>query len=47
MTLVKEDLDSRGVVSRELTAQSLQSGRFDIPVGWAAQKRVLGFAPPA
>jgi hypothetical protein len=30
----------------ELTAQSLQAGRFDIPVDWAAQKRALGFAPP-
>jgi site-specific DNA recombinase len=30
----------------ELTAQSLQAGRFDIPVGWAAQKRALGFAQP-
>jgi len=30
----------------ELTAQSLQAGRFDIPVDWAAQKRDLGFAPP-
>jgi site-specific DNA recombinase len=31
----------------ELTAQSLQAGRFDIPVDWAAQKRALGFAQPA
>jgi hypothetical protein len=31
----------------ELTTQSLQAGRFDIPVGWAAQKRALGFAQPA
>jgi hypothetical protein len=30
----------------ELTAQSLQAGRFDILVDWAAQKRALGFAPP-
>jgi hypothetical protein len=30
----------------ELTAQSLQAGRLDIPVDWAAQKRALGFAPP-
>jgi hypothetical protein len=30
----------------ELTAQALQAGRFDIPVGWAAQKRALGFAQP-
>jgi hypothetical protein len=30
----------------ELTAQALRSGRFDIPVDWAAQKRALGFAPP-
>ena len=30
----------------ELTAQSLQAGRFDIPVDWAAQKRALGFAQP-
>jgi hypothetical protein len=29
----------------ELTAQSLQAGRFDIPVDWEAQKRALGFAP--
>jgi site-specific DNA recombinase len=28
----------------ELTAQALRSGRFDIPVDWAAQKRALGFA---
>ena len=31
----------------ELTAQALRTGRFDIPVGWAAQKRALGFAQPA
>jgi hypothetical protein len=31
----------------ELTAQSLQAGRFDIPVDWAAQKRALRLAPPA
>ena len=31
----------------KLTAQSLQAGRFDIPVDWAAQKRALGFAQPA
>jgi site-specific DNA recombinase len=30
----------------ELTAQALRTGRFDIPVGWAAQKRALGFAQP-
>ena len=30
----------------ELTAQALRTGRFDIPVDWAAQKRGLGFAPP-
>ena len=30
----------------ELTAQALRSGRFDIPVEWAAQNRALGFAPP-
>jgi site-specific DNA recombinase len=30
----------------ELTAQALRTARFDIPAGWAAQKRVLGFAPP-
>jgi site-specific DNA recombinase len=30
----------------ELTAQALQTGRFDIPVDWAAQKRALGFARP-
>jgi hypothetical protein len=30
----------------ELTAQALRSGRFDIPVEWAAQKRTLGFAQP-
>jgi site-specific DNA recombinase len=28
----------------ELTAQALRTGRFDIPVDWAAQKRALGFA---
>ena len=28
----------------EFTAESLRTGRFDIPVGWAAQKRALGFA---
>jgi len=28
----------------ELTAQALRTGRFDIPVGWAAQKRALGFS---
>jgi hypothetical protein len=31
----------------ELTAQALRTGRFDVPVGWAAQKRALGFAQPA
>ena len=31
----------------ELTAQALRTGRFDIPVGWAAQKRALGFSQPA
>ena len=30
----------------ELTAQALRTGRPDIPVDWAAQKRGLGFAPP-
>ena len=30
----------------ELTAQALRTGRFDIPVDWAAQKRALGFAQP-
>ena len=30
----------------ELTAQALRTGRFDIPAGWAAQKRVLGFSQP-
>jgi site-specific DNA recombinase len=28
----------------ELTAQALRTGCLDIPVGWAAQKRALGFA---
>jgi hypothetical protein len=28
----------------ELTAQALRTGRPDIPVDWAAQKRALGFA---
>jgi hypothetical protein len=27
----------------ELTAQALRTGLFDIPVGWAAQERALGF----
>src|SRR6202023_3217249 len=27
----------------ELTAEALRTGRFDIPVDWAAQKRALGF----
>jgi hypothetical protein len=31
----------------ELTAQALRTGRFDIPVDWAAQKRALGSAQPA
>ena len=31
----------------ELTAQALRTGRFDIPVDWAVQKRALGFAQPA
>ena len=30
----------------ELTAQALRTGRLDIPVDWAAQKRALGFAQP-
>ena len=30
----------------ELTAQALGTGRFDIPLDWAAQKRALGFAQP-
>ena len=29
-----------------LTAQALRTGRFDIPVYWAAQKRALGFSQP-
>jgi site-specific DNA recombinase len=28
----------------ELTAQVLRTGRLDIPVCWAAQKRALGFS---
>jgi site-specific DNA recombinase len=31
----------------ELTAQALRTGRFYIPVDWAAQKRALGSAQPA
>jgi site-specific DNA recombinase len=31
----------------ELTAQALRTGRFDIPVSWAAQRRALGFSQPA
>jgi site-specific DNA recombinase len=31
----------------ELIAQALGTGRFDIPVDWAAQRRALGFAQPA
>jgi site-specific DNA recombinase len=31
----------------ELTAQTLRTGRFDVPVHWAAQKRALRFSPPA
>jgi site-specific DNA recombinase len=31
----------------ELTAQALRTGRFYITVGWAAQKRALGFSQPA
>ena len=31
----------------ELTAQALRTGRPDIPVDWAAQKRALGFAQQA
>jgi len=50
-TLKTEDsLVERIVAGRqppELTAQALRTGRFDIPVGWAAQKRALGFAQPA
>jgi site-specific DNA recombinase len=30
----------------ELTAQALRTGRLDIPVGWAAQKRALEFSQP-
>jgi hypothetical protein len=30
----------------ELTAQAVRTGRFDIPVDWAAQKRALRFAQP-
>ena len=30
----------------ELTAQVLRTGRFGIPLDWAAQKRALGFAQP-
>jgi hypothetical protein len=30
----------------ELTAQVLRTGRSDLPVEWAAQKRALGFAQP-
>jgi hypothetical protein len=35
-----------GRLPLELTAQALRTGRFDIPVDWAAQNRALGFAPP-
>jgi hypothetical protein len=35
-----------GSQAPELTAQALRTGRFDIPVDWAAQKRALGFAQP-
>ena len=31
----------------ELTAQVLRTGRLDIPVCWAAQRRALGFSQPA
>jgi hypothetical protein len=31
----------------ELTVQALRTGRFDIPVDWAAQRRALGFSQPA
>jgi hypothetical protein len=31
----------------QLTAQVLRTGRFNIPVEWAAQKRTLGFTQPA
>jgi len=49
LAFLAPDMVERIVAGRqppELTAQSLQAGRFDIPVGWAAQKRALGFAQP-
>jgi DNA invertase Pin-like site-specific DNA recombinase len=35
-----------GRQSSELTAQVLRTGRFNLPVDWAAQKRTLRFAQP-
>ena len=31
----------------ELTAQFLSTGRGDLPLGWQAQEKLLGFADPA
>jgi hypothetical protein len=47
LVFLAPELVERMVAGRqppELTAQALRTGRFDILVAWAAQKRALGFA---
>jgi hypothetical protein len=50
LAFLAPEIVERIVASRqppELTAQVLRTGRFNLPVDWAAQKRTLGFAQPA
>jgi len=50
LAFLAPEMVERIVVGRqppELTAQTLRTGRFDIPVDWTAQKRALGSAQPA
>jgi DNA invertase Pin-like site-specific DNA recombinase len=47
LAFLAPEIVERMVAGRQppgLTAQALRTGRFDIPMVWAAQKRALGFA---
>jgi hypothetical protein len=49
LAFIAPEMAERIVAGRqppELTAQSLQAGRFDIPMDWTAQKRALGVTLP-
>jgi site-specific DNA recombinase len=49
LAFLAPEMVERIVVGRqppELTAQALRTGRLDVPVGWAAQKRALEFSQP-